>query len=377
MKKKLAIIGAGIAGLTLANFIKKHSDHDFMVYEREESLSLDEGYGIQLAANSIKILNEIDFNKISNEKKFNPSFLDFYDIQNKKICDLNLTKFNTSETKYTTLQRSTLIEYLKEDIYTQHLRFGKKIKEVSELKEKILIKFDDNTNDLVDYVIAADGIFSNTRSFFEKKKNIPKFKKALAVRVILKSKLDLNINEQNISLMMGGNTHIVFYPINKKKELNMVCIIRSKKYDPDNIKSLIEEVVLKQNPSLKKLFDNDIKSWPLYFTPNILPSTNKKVFYIGDAFNGFLPTMAQGAGQSIESAHEIFTLLQKNKLDKNNTYFEVRSKRAKIIRKRSNFNFFAFHFSSSIMQKIRNIFLKFLVKRKTFIRGYLGKVYKN
>ena len=377
MKKKLAIIGAGIAGLTLANFIKKHSDHDFMVYEREESLSLDEGYGIQLAANSIKILNEIDFNKISNEKKFNPSFLDFYDIQNKKICDLNLTKFNTSETKYTTLQRSTLIEYLKEDIYTQHLRFGKKIKEVSELKEKILIKFDDNTNDLVDYVIAADGIFSNTRSFFEKKKNSPKFKEALAVRVILKSKLDLNINEQNISLMMGGNTHIVFYPINKKKELNMVCIIRSKKYDPDNIKSLIEEVVLKQNPSLRKLFDNDIKSWPLYFTPNILPSTNKKVFYIGDAFNGFLPTMAQGAGQSIESAHEIFTLLQKNKLDKNNTYFEVRSKRAKIIRKRSNFNFFAFHFSSSIMQKIRNIFLKFLVKRKTFIRGYLGKVYKN
>ena len=377
MKKKLAIIGAGIAGLTLANFIKKHSDHDFMVYEREESFALDEGYGIQLATNSIKILNEINFNKISNEKKFNPSFLDFYDIQNKKICDLNLTKFNTSETKYTTLQRSTLIEYLKEDIYTQHLRFGKKIKEVSELKEKILIKFDDNTNDLVDYVIAADGIFSNTRSFFEKKKNTPKFKKALAVRVILKSKLDLNINEQNISLMMGGNTHIVFYPINKKKELNMVCIIRSKKYDPDNIKSLVEEVVLKQNPSLKKLFDNDIKSWPLYFTPNILPSTNKKVFYIGDAFNGFLPTMAQGAGQSIESAHEIFTLLQKNKLDKNNTYFEVRSKRAKIIRKRSNFNFFAFHFSSSIMQKIRNIFLKFLVKRKTFIQGYLGKVYKN
>ena len=377
MKKKLAIIGAGIAGLTLANFIKKHSDHDFMVYEREESLSLDDGYGIQLATNSIKILNEIDFNKISNEKKFNPSFLDFYDIQNKKICDLNLTKFNTSETKYTTLQRSTLIEYLKEDIYTQHLRFGKKIKEVSELKEKILIKFDDNTNDLVDYVIAADGIFSNTRSFFDKKKNTPKFKKALAVRVILKSKLDLNVNEQNISLMMGGNTHIVFYPINKKKELNMVCIIRSKKYDPDNIKSLVEEVVLKQNPSLKKLFDNDIKSWPLYFTPNILPSTNKKVFYIGDAFNGFLPTMAQGAGQSIESAHEIFTLLQKGKLDENNKYFEERSKRAKIVRKRSNFNFFAFHFSSSIIQKIRNIFLKFLVKRKTFIRGYLGKVYKN
>jgi salicylate hydroxylase len=377
MKKKLAIIGAGIAGLTLANLIKKYSDHEFMVYEREESLSLDQGYGIQLAINSIKILNKINFNKISNEKIFHPNTLDFYDIQNKKICDLDLTKFNTSEAKYTTLQRSTLIEYLKEEVYTQHLRFGKKIKEVSELKEKILIKFDDNTNDLVDYVIIADGIFSNARSFFEKKKNSPKYKKALAVRVILKSKSELNINEQNVSLLMGGNTHIVLYPINKKKELNMVCIIRSKKYDPDNIKSLIKEVVLKQNPSLKKIFDNDIKSWPLYFTPNILPSTNKKVFYIGDAFNGFLPTMAQGAGQSIESAHEIFTLLQKNKLDKNNIYFEERSRRVKTVRKRSNFNFFVFHFSSSAMQKTRNIFLKFLVKHKTFIQGYLGKVYKN
>ena len=377
MKKKLAIIGAGIAGLTLANFLKKFTDHEFMVYEREESLSLEEGYGIQLATNSIKILNEIDFKKINNEKIFNPKTLNFYNIQNEKICDLDLSKFNNDEIKYTTLQRSTLIEFLKEDIYNQHLRFGKKIKEVLELKGKILIKFDDNTNDLVDFVIVADGIFSNTKPFFEKKKNEPKYKKALAIRVILKSKSELKINEQNISLMLGSNSHIVFYPINKKKEINMVCIIRSKKYDPDNIKSLVENTVLKENPNLKIIFDNEIKSWPLYFTPQILPSSNKKVFYIGDAFNGFLPTLAQGAGQSIESAYEIFNLLKEDKLGSANTYFEERSKRAKIIRRRSNLNFFVFHFSSMIMQKIRNIFLKFLVKRKTFIEGYLGKVYKD
>ena len=376
MKKKLAIIGAGIAGLTLANFLKKFTDHEFMVYEREESLSLEEGYGIQLATNSIKILNEIDFKKINNEKLFNPKTLDFYNIQNEKICDLDLSKFNNEETKYTTLQRSTLIEFLKEDIYTQHLRFGKKIKEVSELKDKILIKFDDNTNDLVDFVFAADGIFSNTRSFFEKKKNEPKFKKAIAARVILKSKSELNISDENISLMLGSKSHIVLYPINKKKELNLVCIMRCKKFDPGKTKQLITDLVLKQNPKLKNIFDNEIKSWPLYFTPKILSSSNKKVFYIGDAFNGFLPTLAQGAGQSIESAYEIFNLLKENKLD-TDTYFELRSKRAKIVRKRSNLNFFAFHFSNSLMQNIRNMILRFLVKRKKFIKSYLGKVYKN
>ena len=376
MKKKLAIIGAGIAGLTLANFLKKFTDHEFMVYEREESLSLEEGYGIQLATNSIKILNEIDFKKINNEKLFNPKTLDFYNIQNEKICDLDLSKFNNEETKYTTLQRSTLIEFLKEDIYTQHLRFGKKIKEVSELKDKILIKFDDNTNDLVDFVFAADGIFSNTRSFFEKKKNEPKFKKAIAARVILKSKSELNISDENISLMLGSKSHLVLYPINKKKELNLVCIMRCKKFDPGNTKQLITDLVLKQNPKLKNIFDNEIKSWPLYFTPKILSSSNKKVFYIGDAFNGFLPTLAQGAGQSIESAYEIFNLLKENKLD-TDTYFKLRSKRAKIVRKRSNLNFFTFHFSNSLMQNIRNMILRFLVKRKKFIKSYLGKVYKN
>ena len=37
-----------------------------MVYEREESLSLEEGYGIQLATNSIKILNQIVNSSIFN-----------------------------------------------------------------------------------------------------------------------------------------------------------------------------------------------------------------------------------------------------------------------------------------------------------------------
>ena len=377
MKKKIAIIGAGISGLTLANLIKRNSDFEFMLYEKEESLSLDEGFGIQLATNSVSILNKIDFQKINSDNIFHPETIDFFSIKNEKICDLEIGKFNTDYSKYTTLKRSVLIEFLKDEIYTQHLRFGKRIKGVTELKGKILIKFDDNTNDLVDYVVAADGMFSNTRSFFEKKKSQPSFKKAIAVRLILKTKHNLNINEKNISLFMGSNLHLVIYPINKKNELNFVCIIRDNKYDPDNIDSLIEKTLLSQNASFKDLFKNDIKSWPLYSSSKILPSSNKKVFYIGDAFNGFLPTLAQGAGQSIESAYELFNLIKDENLDASNVYFTKRLKRTKIIRRRSNFNFFAFHFSSSVMQRIRNFFLRFLVKRKSFISSYLGTVYKN
>ena len=41
-EKKIAIIGAGIAGLTFGNLIKKYLKHDFMIYEKEENLSLEE-----------------------------------------------------------------------------------------------------------------------------------------------------------------------------------------------------------------------------------------------------------------------------------------------------------------------------------------------
>ena len=377
MKKKVAIIGAGIAGLTLANFLKKNSKFEFMLYEKEKSLPLEEGFGIQLATNSISILNQIGFNKINSENIFHPKNLDFYTIKNKKVCDLDLSQFNSENHKYTTLKRSTLIEFLKDEIYSQNLRFGKQIKEVRELKGKILIKFDDNTNDLVDFLIGADGIFSNTKSFFETNKNKPKFKNAIAIRLLLQSKKNLEIDEKNISIFMGSNMHLVVYPINKKKEFNLVCVIRTKSYNPSNILTLIEREVLSQNHNLKDLFKSNFKSWPLYSTSKIIPSTNRKVFYIGDAFNGFLPTLAQGAGQSIESAFELFNLIKDDNLNASNLYFKTRLARVKTIGRRSNFNFFAFHFSTSIMQKIRNYFLRFLIKRKGFINSYLGTIYKN
>ena len=115
----------------------------------------------------------------------------------------------------------------------------------------MLIKFDDNANDLVDFVVGADGIFSNTRSFFEKKINKPIFKKAIALRTIITSNSELDIDRSKISLMMGSNCHLVIYPINKNKDLNFVCIVRNKNYDPNNIQFLAEKVI-RQNPNLKK-----------------------------------------------------------------------------------------------------------------------------
>ena len=89
--------------------------------------------------------------------------------------------------------------------------------------------------------------------------------------------------------------------------------------------------------------------------------------------------MAQGASQSIEGAYDLFNLLKENNKDAHNIYFKNRSRRVKIIKRRSTFNFFVFHISNPFIQKVRNIILKHISKKQKFslFRVILVIKYKN
>ena len=63
--KKVAIVGAGISGLYLANELNKNTEIDYKIFEKKDYLNLNEGYGIQLSVNSINLLNKVGFKNIS------------------------------------------------------------------------------------------------------------------------------------------------------------------------------------------------------------------------------------------------------------------------------------------------------------------------
>ena len=376
MKKKIAVIGSGIAGLTAANLFKTNSDFEVMVYEREKTLSLEEGYGIQLAPNSVSILNKIGFSNISNNNFFNPSKLNFYSIDNNKICDLNLTRFNRDTVKYTTLKRSILVEFLKNNLFANNIKFGKEVKKVSKIKEKLLINFADNTNDLVDFIIISDGVFSKTKLIIENKNIKPRYNGSIAIRKIIKSSEEFSYENENISLIMFPNAHIVIYPVNKKNELNLVCIVRQKSFLNKDLHLIIKKEILSQNKNLENLFKGHLESWPIYLTKNPTKSIYENLFYLGDAFYTFPPTMAQGAGQSIEGAKELFDLLSQDSKEIQNLYFKKRLERIKLIDNRSRLNYFSFHLSNPLMVKIRNVMLKKITKNEKLLDRYLGNIYQ-
>ena len=112
--KKVAIIGAGISGLFIANLFKRNSNYQITIYDKNKTINLESGYGIQLSINSVKLLNKIEFNRFQNDKKFNPKKINFYSHKSlNKICDLDISDFNYEDCKYTTLKRSDLINFLK------------------------------------------------------------------------------------------------------------------------------------------------------------------------------------------------------------------------------------------------------------------------
>ena len=376
MKKKVAIIGSGISGLTLANLLQTNSNFEFVVYEKEETLGLNEGYGIQLSVNSVSILNKIGFNQLNKNEKYYPLKLDFYSTNYNKICDLDLTLFNSANYKYTTLKRSILINFLKEKLFSNSIIFRKKITKAEQLNGKINIEFNDGSSNEVDYLVVSDGVFSNTKSIIERKIFKPSYFGAIAIRSQIKVEDISNFNSNNVSLIMGADVHIVLYPVNKQKEINLVCIIRKKLEDNDSIKAILENKILKENKNLVNLFNGELKSWPIHTSGKPIKSIYKNVLYIGDAFYTFPPTMAQGAAQSIEAANEIFELINNNNPDMQNEYFKKRIKKTNIINKRSKFNFFGFHISNPLLKILRNKVLKHIVKNKNFIESYLGKIYK-
>ena len=382
--KKIAIIGAGISGLFFANLFKENQNYKITIFEKKKSIELGEGYGIQLSTNSIKLLNEIGFNEVSENDKFNPEKLDFYDIkEQKKICDLNISKFNFENCKYTTLKRSTLIEFLKNRLDDDVIKYDHGIEKIEVKNQQISLSFNKNQNLIYDHLIISDGVFSKGKSLVSRNMNEPTYNNCIAIRGNISKKIIDNINEKNISLFVGSNFHYVIYPIDQiTNTLNFIGILKyNLNLDELNNYSLFNDqdfmTNIKNNLN-KKISSNmlsninNIKCFPIFVSKDFYKPP-KNINLIGDAFFAFPPSFAQGASQSIEGASELFDSIINNRDD----FFNRRLTRVKMINNRSKLNQFTFHLSNPLTVYFRNMCLKILTKNNKFLENYLGKIYKN
>ena len=380
--KKVAVIGAGISGLFIANLFKRNKKYKVTIFERNSLINLKEGYGIQLSVNSIKLLNKIQFDKLENNEKFNPDKINFYSVKNSnKICELNISNFNTEKCKYTTLKRSSLINFLKQDL-EKEIKFEHTISKIEQQDQIVKITFENNEIHEFDYLIISDGVFSKSKSLLSKNQIEPKFNDTLAIRGIIPSSLNMT-DKKNISLFLGSNFHYVIYPVSPNGDLNFIGLMKfklsedeQKDYSLFNDNIFINKILDKVPHLNNEFFDsiNDLKIYPVFVSRDFFEVNNSNIHLIGDAFFAFPPSFAQGASQSIEGAYELFENIENNT---ESNFFRNRVNKTKMVNNRSRLNQFTFHLSNPLTTLLRNIFLKRLVKNKKFLESYLGKIYKN
>ena len=379
--KKVAIIGAGISGLFIANLFKNNSNYEIKIFEKDNLINLDEGYGIQLSVNSVRLLNKIEFHKFQNDKKFNPDKIIFYSNKSQdKFCDLYISDFNSHDCKYTTLKRSDLLSFLKDKIQDL-IKTNHSISKVDQQNEKIHLTFENNETFECDYLIISDGVFSKSKNLISNNNTKPRYNNTLAIRGMIPNSSNI-IDKKNISLFFGSDFHHVIYPLNPDGDLNFIAIMKYKLSDEElknyslfNDNAFIKKVLKNIPQESEKFFDEikQLKIFPVFVTDHFFEIKKNYIYSIGDAFFAFPPSFAQGASQSIEGAYELF-----KKIDSNteNSFFEERVKKIKMVNKRSKINQFIFHLSNPLTIFFRNIFLKKLVKNKKFLENYLGKIYR-
>jgi len=304
--------------------------------------------------------------------------VNFFDAKScKKICEINISKFNNENNRYTTLKRSVLIKFLLSNIPQEKIKNNIELKSIENL-EKLKLSFSNNSIEEFDYLVVSDGVFSKTSSIILGKNNGPQFSNSIALRGNIR-----NIDNNDISLYLGSNFHFVIYPVNQNNEHNFISIVR-KKLNKDQIldqnlfssseflKSLSNEVYRKTSFDLNGKLEN-IKSFPVYVSKKFEAYKKKNIYFAGDALFAFPPSFAQGASQSIEAAKDLYEEINNN----TNSYYEKRIVKIKEVNRRSKLNYFAFHLSNPVLILIRNLILKILVKNNKFLDVYLGKIYRD
>ena len=375
--KNIAIIGAGISGLFLANLLEKNNSFSYEIFEKKSSLDLSDGYGVQLSVNSINLLNKIGFKKMNAQDIYYPKKVNFFDaIRLKKICEIDISQFNSKINRYTTLKRSKLIKFLLSNIPREKIIFNSDLTGVKE-QDKLFLSFRDGKNKKFDYLVAADGVYSRTKEILFKKEGLPKYFNSIALRGNI-----YNFKNRDISLYLGPNFHYVIYPVNQNNEFNFISIIRKELLKDDVFRrdlfidknftdNIINQISAKSDLNLSELV-KEIKCFPIFVSKKIQIPKYSNIFLTGDAFFSFPPSFAQGASQSIESASELYNDLKYN----SSNYYKKRVLKTKQINSRSSINHFAFHLSNPFNILFRNIFLKFFSKNRKFLESYLGKIYK-
>ena len=375
MFKKIIIVGGGIAGLTLANFLKKNNFNNFRIYERFER-KLSRPTGIQLTPNAVRILDFLDSRFFLNNNFHRINYLSINPVHSKDFTSnlevrMNLQNIVSDKMPYLSCDRNVLIKFLEKDLSPKEIFYNKQVVQTIKDHNIIRVKFSDGSEDHCDLLVSADGMFSKSRL----DNNIIKSTNFYAYRGVLKNFYSkYSLENDVVRLWLSSNKHLVTYFINNQNDLSFTGISKSSEkttYTGDDVNYSIpfpadqfRSIFFSENKILRETLDtlSEVYRWPIF-------SLKKRVFYrdnqifIGDSSHGTVPFQAQGAALAIEDSYVLYEQIIKNVTNNLGVfYFNKRNSRVRRIILRSHLNVFLFHLKNPFLIILRSILFKIIEK---------------
>ena len=337
---KIIIGGAGIAGLSLANFFEQNSI-DYLILEKRTLLD-DLATGIQIAPNSHHVLKKLNVFKDIKHISKSSSELFLYDHEAKHINSIDITN-DKGEAPFF-LERKALIEILRNKIPDNRILNNVDVNQVKCFKEKIKLETNDKKFEC-NYFFNSFG-YHDSNTFFESN--------AFAIWGISSYEHEIF---QKLNLFMHHNFHIVTYPLKNKGTAFTISVSKD-----------IERLIL--NDKFNKSF---LQKLPVYLKNLLLHSKNpivRKLKYsksinwgkfnqinLGDAAHLMLPHLAQGASQAFIDADIVSQLFQQHSCDEIRKILCTRNKFLNRIIHNTEMNRIIFQLNP-ILSSFRNTFLK-------------------
>ncbi len=347
----IAIIGAGIAGLTLGIMLKKNNIPN-VIFERSSDVS-ENGAGISISPNGKRVLEKLE---ILDELQINSG------NSEKSIFYSNLKEITTISTNVLTTSRKCLHDALLNKYIDLggNIKFNSELKDMNTKQNQICLKNGEFFK--VRHIAACDGIKSLCHKIESAINSNPKYSGYSVWRVIFESK------QTSINFHLGSNFHVVSYPVDSNRVSFVAALKNDNKFkeswkEKGTIDDLLDEVpprIIDKYKSIKE--SKNIYRWGVYIRPQIEFLFKENITYLGDAAHPIVPFIGQGGCMALEDAYAFGYLLSKHNNDieiAQKNYQKLRLKRIRSIHKSSLFQAKLNHLSNPFLVRLRNILMRY------------------